>query len=167
MHSSTRFLSLAAILLAGSVIPIRANLGETIKQVVARYGNPVGYAEASAKSPFGNVVFKEGSYNLVLFILDGREVGARMSKTDKGPITDAEIQFIMSGDSDGTKWTPVTSVDPACSQWTRSDKATVLYDRDKHLLIFTSDAMAQALKSPPVPAPTPTPVPTPAPAPAN
>jgi hypothetical protein len=151
MNFSTRFLSLAAFLLAGSVMPGRANLGETIKQIVVRYGNPVGYAEASAKSPFGNVVFKEGGYDLILFILNGKEVGARMSKTDKGPISEPEIEFIMSGDSDGTKWTSVPSNDPSCLQWTRGDKATVLYDRDKHLLLFTSDEMAQALKQPAAP----------------
>ena len=145
MHSSTRLLSLAAIFVLGAAVPGRANLGETIKQVVARYGNPLGYAEASAKSPFGNILFKENGYQLVLFVLNDREVGARMSKMDKSAFSDAEIQFIMTNDSNGSAWSPVASTDPSCLQWTRADKATVLYDKDKHLLIFTSDEMAQAL----------------------
>jgi hypothetical protein len=35
-------------------------------------------------------------------------------------------------------------------QWSRVDKATVLYDKEKHMLIFTSQEMAGAIHAPTV-----------------
>jgi hypothetical protein len=131
----------------------RANLGETVAQIVARYGKPTGYAEASARSPFGNLFFRAGGYELLIFLLDDKEVGARVSRTDKQPLGDAERQSIMAADTDGSPWAPVASADPSVREWMRGDKATVMYDTAKNMLIFTSDAMAQALHAPPANAP--------------
>jgi predicted lipoprotein with Yx(FWY)xxD motif len=120
-------------------------LGETVEQTIHRYGKPTGFTEASAKTPFGTILFTASGYELVLFILNNKEVGARVSKLDKSTFTDIEMQNIMSSDSNESKWTSVASTDPSCLQWSRSDKATVLYDKDKRMLIFTSDEMIQAL----------------------
>jgi hypothetical protein len=135
-------------------IPLRANLGETVEQCVKRYGKPIGFSEAGAKSPFGTLVFTATGYTLIIFLLDNKEAGARVSKLDKSAFTDAEIQNIMGADSDGSPWTPAASADPTCLQWTRGDKATVLYDKEKRMLIFTSEEMVGALHAP---APTTTP----------
>jgi hypothetical protein len=146
------WLRFTAVFLFCSLIPARANLGDTVQQIVARYGKPTGYAEATAKSPFGSLLFKAGSYELVVFLLDNKEVGARVSKLDNSAISDAEIQDIMANDTGGSKWTSTPGADPSSLQWQRGDKATVLYDKDKHMLIFTADAMAQALHNPAPPA---------------
>lgn len=142
-------------------LPARANLGETIEDTIKRYGSPTAYAEASAKMPFGSVVFKAGPYELVIFVLNDREVGARVSKSDKSVFSDAEMRTIMGAETGGD-WVPTPSDDPTTLQWTRGDHATVLYDKAKHVLILTSPAMAQALRNPPpvssAPAPTPAPV---------
>jgi hypothetical protein len=140
---------LAAGLWLGGPMLGRANLGDTVEQIVARYGKPTGHSEANANSPFGTILFQAGGYELVLFILENHEVGARVSKSDKSAFTDAEMQTIMANDLNGSTWTPVASGDPTCLRWARGDKATVLYDREKHMLIFTSDEMAQALHAPP------------------
>ena len=128
-------------------IPSRANLGETVAQCVARYGKPGSFTEASAKAPFGTLTFVAGGYALIVFVANDKEVGARVSKIDKSAFTDSEMQAIMSADSAGGAWTSTPSDDPTCLQWSRSDHATVLYDKDKHMLIFTSDEMAQVLHS--------------------
>ena len=131
-------------------LPLRANLGETVAQCVARYGKPVGFSEASGKNQFGTVVFVATNYTLIVFLLNGKEVGARVSKTDKSAFADAEMRTIMAADSDGSPWTSETSEDPTCLQWGRADKASVLYDKDKHVLIFTSQEMSNAVHiSPP------------------
>lgn len=129
-------------------IPLRANLGETVAQCVARYGKPIGYTEASAKLPFGTVAFSATGYTLIIFLSKDKEVGARVSKNDKSAFTDAELQTIMAADSSDSPWTPTASSDPTCIEWIRSDKATVLYDKQKHILIFTSQQMADALHAP-------------------
>ena len=130
-------------------IPLRANLGETVTQCVARYGRPVGFSEAGDKSPFGTIAFSATGYTLIIFLINTKEVGARVSKVDKSAFTDAEMKNIMDADLAGSTWTSTTSDDPTCLKWTRADKATVLYDKVKHILIFTSEDMANALHAPP------------------
>ncbi len=131
-------------------IPLRANLGETVEQCVKRYGKPIGFSEANPKVPFGTLVFMAGKYTLLVFLLETKEVGARVSKTDKSAFTDAEMKTIMDADADAqSPWTSTPSTDPSCLEWTRGDKATVLYDKEKHMLIFTSVAMAEAAKAMP------------------
>ena len=146
-------------------LPLRANLGETVAQCVKRYGTPRGLSEASAKTPFGTLDFVAGGYTLVVFLLNNTEVGARVAKSDKSAFSDAELKTIMDADS-SKAWKTTASSDPTCLSWVRDDKATVLYDKDKHILIFTSPAMADALHKlsikPPPPAAAPAPAVTPA-----
>jgi len=148
----------ALILFVLLSLPLRANLGESVEQCVKRYGKPAGFSEASPKIPFGTLVFIAGKYTLVIFLLETKEVGARVSKTDKSAFTDAEMKTIMDADADPqSPWTSTPSTDPTSLEWTRGDKATVFYDKDKHMLIFTTVAMAEAAKAmkPAVPTPTP------------
>jgi hypothetical protein len=126
-------------------IPLRANLGETVEQCVVRYGKPVGYSEAGAKSPFGTLVFVATGYTLMVILFHNKEVGARVSKLDKSAFTDAEMKNIMSADSAGMPWIPVPSDDPTCLKWIRGDKATVLYDKEKRMLLFSSQEMVNAI----------------------
>ena len=137
----------AIILFSLLTIPLRANLGETVEQCVARYGKPIGYSEAGTKSPFGTVVFTSASYMLIVFVIHDKEVGARVSKLDKSAFTDAEMKTIMDADSAGSPWTTTPSDDPTCSRWSRDDKATVLYDKANHVLIFTSEEMAATFRA--------------------
>ena len=139
-------------------IPLRANLGETVEQCVARYGKPIGFSEANAKTPFGTVVFTAGPYTLVVFLVQVKEVGAKVTKTDKSAFSEAEMQTIMNADSTPGAWIPTTSIDETCLSWTRADKATVLYDKTRHILMFTSPEMGAALNAKPAaaaPAPAP------------
>jgi hypothetical protein len=143
-------------------IPLRANLGDSVEQCVKRYGKPIGFSEANAKAPFGTLVFAAGKYTLLVFLLETKEVGARVSKTDKSAFTDAEMKTIMDADADAkSPWISTPSDDPTSLEWTRGDKASVLYDKEKHMLIFTTVAMVEAAKA--VPAATPAPTPAPAP----
>jgi hypothetical protein len=158
----------AVILFCLVAIPVRANLGESVEQCVKRYGKPIGFSEANGKLPFGTVDFTAGPYTLIVFLLNNKEVGARVSKKDKSDFTDDEIKTIMDADAGGSAWTPTVSDVEGCSKWLRNDKATVFYDHEKHILIFTADEMAKALhpaaaRPPPTGTPGPSSVPAPAP----
>jgi hypothetical protein len=139
-----RFFQSTIILFCLLTLPLRANLGETVEQCVKRYGAPVGYSEANPKFPFGTVAFAAGGYTLVVFVMSNKEVGARVSKQDKSAFSDPERNNILGADSAPGPWTPTTSEDPACLKWVRGDKASVLYDKDKHVLIFTTQQMTEA-----------------------
>ena len=127
--------------------PLRANLGETIQQCIVRYGRPNGYSEADTKSPFGTLIFIAGGFVLTVFVYNTREVGARVLKTDKTAFTAADLQTIMGADTGGSAWSPTKSDDPTCLAWHRVDNATVLYDQVKHMVLFTSPAMSEALNA--------------------
>ena len=134
------------LLFAVPLLPARANLGETVDQLVVRYGKPTGYAEASAKNPFGSLLFRAAPYELALFLLNNKEVGARVSKIDKSDFSPAEMQTIIDAETGAGSWVPVPSPDPTEIHWSRGDHATFIYDKQKHMLLLTSDAMAQAVK---------------------
>jgi len=151
--ASLRFITVLLCLL---ILPARANLGENVKQLVARYGTPVNFSEPKPNFPFGTIVFSASGISLVVFLVGDKEVGARVSKTDKSAFSDAERDLIIATDG-GSQWVSTPSSDPTTLQWTRPDKATAMYDKQKSMIIFTSDEMAQALKAaenaPPPPAP--------------
>ena len=159
----------AVVFLVLLTLPLRANLGETVDQCVKRYGKPAGFSEPNSTRPFGTLVFVAGDYSLVIFLLNNVEVGARVAKSDKSAFSDADFKTVMTADA-STPWKTTKSPDPTSLTWSRADKATALYDKDKHLLIFTSPAMAEAMHrieaKPPAPA-GPAPVSTPAPVPAS
>jgi hypothetical protein len=135
-----------AILLSLLTLPARANLGENVKQLVVRYGTPVKFSEPNPNFPFGTIVYSASGITLVVFLIGDKEVGAKIYKTDKSAFTDAERDLILSTDG-GAQWVSTPSPDSTTLQWTRPDKATVLYDKQKNMLIFTSDEMAQAIKA--------------------
>jgi hypothetical protein len=137
-------------------LPARANLGETIAQCVQRYGKPVGFTEANSGSPFGTLIFIAGPYQLIVFLSNGAEVGARVTKKDKSAFSADEMKTIMNADA-STPWISTASSDPGIQQWSRADKAAALYDKDKKMLLFTSPQMTEAMRHPP-------PIPSPAPA---
>ncbi len=130
-----------AILLVLLSVPLRANLGETVAQCVARYGRPNGYAEAKPNFPFGTMVFRAGGFDLIVFLSNNVEVGARVSKSDKSVLNDVEMQNIMSADAGPGAWTSTPSSDPDNLTWVRPDKSTVTYDKVKHILIFATPEM--------------------------
>jgi hypothetical protein len=135
-----------AILLCLLTLPARANLGESVKQLVSRYGTPVKFSEPIPNFPFGTIVFSASGITLVVFLVGDKEVGAKVYKTDKTAFSDSERDLIISTDG-GSQWVSTPSTDPTTLQWTRPDKATVMYDKQKNMLIFTSDEMAQAVKT--------------------
>jgi len=158
-----------AIILTLLTLPLRANLGENVKQLVTRYGTPSGYTEVTPNFPFGTVTFIAGGITLTVFLIGDKEVGAKVFKTDHSALSEAERQSIMATDQGGSQWKSVPSSDPGTLTWTRSDKATALYDTQKFVLIFTSEEMAKAVQAaqaagPPPAAPAPpktAPVPVP------
>ncbi len=139
-----RFLILSLSILI--TIPARANLGEDVKSLVARYGAPKNYSEAHPGFPFGTLIFAASGITLIVFLEDEKEVGAKVFKTNGKPFSDEERQAIMATDG-GSQWVEGPNPDATTRQWSRPDKATVMYDSEKNLIIFTSAEMAKAVDS--------------------
>lgn len=144
----------AIVFLLILALPLRANLGDSVNDCVKRYGKPVNFTEASGKMPFGTLVFIAGPYQMIVFLLNNVEVGARVSKKDKSAFTPDEMKTIMDADAT-SPWVTADSIEPATQRWKRADKATVLYDESAKMLIFTSQEMADALHAQAAAAPSP------------
>ncbi len=133
-------------------LPLRANLGDTVAGCITRYGKPEHFAEANGNTPFGTLLFLAGPYDMVIFLYNNVEVGARVDKRDKTGFSPAEIQTILGADA-SSPWILTKSDDPASQEWTRADKASATYDTSAKVLFFTTPAMAHALHSAPASAP--------------
>jgi len=144
-----RFVAVVFLLLA---LPVHANLGDTVAECTKRYGKFYNFTEANAKTPFGTIVYIAGPYEMIVFLYNGVEVGARVSKRDKTAFSPDEIKTILNADAP-TPWTSAPSDDPTSPQWTRADKATASYDAAKQMVIFTTPEMVEVIRAaPPVPA---------------
>ena len=141
-------------------LPLHANLGDTVADCTKRYGKFYNFTEANAQTPFGTIDFIAGPYEMIVFLYNGVEVGARVDKKDKSAFTPAEIQTILNADAP-TPWVPAPRDDPNSPQWTRSDKASVTYDTNNKMIIFTTPVMVQVVHTPPPAAPAPAPPPRP------
>jgi hypothetical protein len=152
-------LRLTAAVLLLLALPVRANLGDTVAGCVKRYGVPdpvVGAksptdALVASVGPFQAISFSAGPYQMIIFLYHNVEVGARVTRKDKAALSPAEMKTIMDADAP-TPWVPKPSDDPTSQEWTREDKASVSYDVEKRMLIFTTPEMVQELHAPP-PAP--------------
>src|ERR1700748_981747 len=96
----------AVLLLLLALLPARANIGENVTDLVKRYGKPAGFSEASSTNPFGTLIFVAGPYQMIIFLADNVEVGARVSKKDKSAFSPDEVQTILNADAP-TPWTSV------------------------------------------------------------
>ena len=86
---------LAAVILLLLTLPVRANLGENVAELTKRYGKFYNFTEANAKTPFGTIAFIAGPYEMIVFLYQGVEVGARVSKRDKSAFNPDEIKTII------------------------------------------------------------------------
>jgi hypothetical protein len=140
-----RLAALAFLIIA--LIPARANLGDTVADCVKRYGKPDHFTEANDKTPFGTIVFSAGPYEMVVFLYDNVEVGARVTKKDKTDFAPGELKTIMDADAT-SPWVAKPGSDPLSQEWIRADNASATYDLEKKMLIFTTPEMVKELHAP-------------------
>lgn len=146
----------AAFLLLLAVLPARANLGDSVADCIKRYGKPDTFTEAGSRLPFGTLIFTAGPYQMIVFLYQNVEVGARVTKKDKSAFTSAEMNTILDADA-AVPWQLAPSDDPTSKKWSRADKATVTYDTAKSMLIFTTPKMVEVLHDTEITTPTPAP----------
>lgn len=139
------FVVLITILFA--VLPVRARLGETEDQCIARYGTPIQVANPCEQGVhYQGLIFKKNNYNIVIYILSGRCGLLLIQKMDKSQLSDDEIQTLLDDNSEGHDWQKMNE-DSTFRHWIRDDGAQAKYALLDHDLTLMSKAFLIAEKA--------------------
>jgi hypothetical protein len=110
-----------------------ARLGETERELVARFGEPRNRTEEITSTQgkmvaFGTrLYFRQGDWSIQCVVIEGRCAKEVYSKP--GDWKEDQFQAILSSEAQGAKWTDIseTSVKKLKRDWRRSDGATALW----------------------------------------
>ena len=129
-------LPLALLLTAGSIIPCRANVGESEAAIEERYGKSFGQIPTNT---FGVVSgFIAGGYVVGVKLVDGTSEMEMFSKGDRSDMPASEIDRLLKKNSPG-EWKAELTGKPHWRRWRRDDgTAVALYDAARHFLYISS-----------------------------
>jgi hypothetical protein len=144
-----RFYRLLMIAFALSIVPCRAELGETMDQCIARYGQPVPQDTTPPGLPGKSVTFKKNGYVIMVAFLKGIAGFETIFKEDESELSDKEIEAILQADVAGGKWGKPEQLNlpHAKEMWSRDDGATAVYEPMKHGLVLVSKQYADATQT--------------------
>ena len=133
-------------ILAGTVFlhaGAQAGIGETEKQVRARYGDPITALPARTAG-ITNCYSSKGLLIAITF-LHGRSVREMITKTDRTKISDAELQKLLMANatdrsSDSPALTGPMTVTPGVQEWRSADRKSrvAIYDSHSRALFITT-----------------------------
>jgi hypothetical protein len=121
------FLTLTALLLP---ISAHARLGDTERELVARFGQPVSrskeliMAQGKTIELGPKLMFRQGDWYIYCDLIDDR--CARISYSKSGAWTDNQILTVLTANAQGAKWTEVSNPNlrNLVRDWKREDGAT-------------------------------------------
>lgn len=118
-----------AVLFILTTVPVWARLGETEKELIARFGKPVTRARHSISAQGKSwelgptLKFKQDDWHISSDLVDGRVVRENYQK--RGDWTTEQIQAVLAANSHGATWTETTKGSGTHSRtWKRTDGAT-------------------------------------------
>jgi hypothetical protein len=108
-------------------LPSWARLGETERELIARFGEPTMRGQHSIIAqgriiPLGpQLHFREGDWRIVCDMIDGRCL--RIGYGKGGDWTEEQFQTVLAANSQGSRWTETSNTKMAKLQrsWRRSD----------------------------------------------
>src|ERR1700690_1327563 len=127
------------IVFALSIVPCHAELGETMDQCIARYGQPVPQVTTPPGLPGKSVSFKKNGYVIMVAFLKGIAGFETIFKEDESELSDKEIEAILQADNAGGKWGKPEQINSKNERgWSREDGATAVYEPSKRCLALVS-----------------------------
>jgi len=140
-------------LIAESMIPCRAMLGETYNQCVTRYGEstpPKGYVDPDPVIGI-SYTFMKDEYMLHILFRNDIAVAEDITKKGGAPFTDQEQAALLL--AEGDQWKKSTTLsDAKLQRWVREDGATATYDTEtpSMLLIANKNHTTSAINVSPI-----------------
>jgi hypothetical protein len=124
--------------------PVRARLGETEEQSIARYGPLAGaYNPAEHGCDYRTLAFNHEGYSILAMFIGGRCEMVVFQKADKSALDSDELDLLLKAESDDQKWSrsSLVSIDLL---WDRPDGAVARYDTAKFAFTVFSAKFRQA-----------------------
>nr|MDQ6940169.1 hypothetical protein [Verrucomicrobiota bacterium] len=94
-----------------------ARIGETEKEIEARYGKWIPPITASSGIPMK--MYRAHGMLVGVSFIDGRAEAEFYQKGDHGAFSEHEIQLLLDANGNGTKWEKANRVDLSHDNWTR------------------------------------------------
>lgn len=126
-----------------------ARLGETERQLVERFGDPVLRAQHNIITqgkilPLGpRLHFREGDWRIACDLIDGKCV--RITYSKPGDWTEDQVQLVLNNNAQGAKWSEITKpgAGKMLRDWKRSDGSHARWSRPQGFTL-TWDAYEKA-----------------------
>lgn len=124
-------LNLLLIICTVFALNVQARLGFTMRQCLAKYGQPVA-----------ENVFQAGPFRIEIALIDHRVAAISYSKINHTRLLDAETHRILELNSENLSWSPLTCPPAYRDQhvmndlWRRSDGVTACYNRTSNTLLI-------------------------------
>ena len=136
-----KFVLLASLFLACVTASAQARLGESMPQLVERYGDPLP-KDKDKNSPDNMATFQRNGFQIDVTLLDGISAVESFKKLNGDPFTVEEVQTLLADNSGGRAWQAPQAVHDE-KQWMRDDgsMATLTHQR---ILKLTSVDMLRA-----------------------
>ncbi len=126
------------LVLAVTILPAQARLGETEAQSIARYGPAVGTYDADTSGyPYRTLTFAHAGYTIVAQFMGSACEMICFQKADGSAFTPDELDLLLKAQAEGQAWSRSNLVS-ADVIFDRPDGAMARYDTAKHALLFCS-----------------------------
>jgi hypothetical protein len=113
-------LVLTLLLWMMSTVCGQARLGETIKDLKRRYGQPME-VEATKESGTTRYLYAWDRYTITVLVQEGRSVSEEFTRTDRREFTLQEVRdLLVEGSDPGLAWTQVDG-----STWQQRDRTAI------------------------------------------
>jgi hypothetical protein len=146
--------SLILLAIIALLLPLsaQARLGDTERELTARFGTPAGrsktytFAQGRTIELGPEFVFRQDDWTITCDLIDGR--CARIAYFKRGDWTDDQILTVLTVNAQGAKWTDVTKAANRyyVRDWKREDGAVAHWQRGMSMTI-TTPAFERAKKT--------------------
>ena len=124
--------------LAAAVLPLRARLGETEPQSLARYGPALHvYEPGTSGYAYRTLTFNHAGYTIIAQFIGGTCEMVCFQKADGSALTPDELDLLLKAQAEGQTWARSNLVS-ADVIFDRPDGAMARYDTARHALAFLS-----------------------------
>jgi hypothetical protein len=125
------------------VLPVRARVGESETQSIARYGPPTATVETGEGHPYRTLTFSHAGYLITTQFLGGTCALICFQKPGGAEFGEDDLDLLLKSEADGQAWarSALVSIDLI---WNRPDGAMARYDTAHHAFAVCSAAYLKA-----------------------
>ena len=119
------------------VTTANARIGETEKEIAARYGRVLQSSEERGEMPLR--LYQSAGMQIGVVFLNGKSVAEFISRTDKKDLSGTAVQLLLTANADGTQWEEKMPFANGRGMWRIESKGITAIYGDAQLVISTDE----------------------------